>query len=112
MAGTLAGTDAVIEQLEVSAYTLPTDTPEADGTFSWDKTTLVLVEVRSGEQGGLGYSYADAATARLIDESLRQVVAQRDAMAVPAAWAAMGRAIRNLGRPGIASMAIAAVDAA
>jgi L-alanine-DL-glutamate epimerase-like enolase superfamily enzyme len=33
-------------------------------------------------------------------------------MAIPAAWTAMVRAIRNLGRPGIASMAIAAVDAA
>ncbi len=31
-------------------------------------------------------------------------------MAVPAAWEAMVHAIRNLGRPGICSMAIAAVD--
>jgi L-alanine-DL-glutamate epimerase-like enolase superfamily enzyme len=33
-------------------------------------------------------------------------------MSVPAAWQAMVRAIRNLGRPGIASMAISAVDVA
>lgn len=33
-------------------------------------------------------------------------------MAVPGTWAAMVHAIRNLGRPGIISMAIAAVDAA
>jgi L-alanine-DL-glutamate epimerase-like enolase superfamily enzyme len=33
-------------------------------------------------------------------------------MAVPAAWLAMVDAVRNIGRPGIASMAIAAVDAA
>ena len=40
------------------------------------------------------------------------VVRGRDAMAVPGSWSAMVAAIRNLGRPGIASMAISAVDAA
>ena len=34
-----------VEQVDVSAYTVPTDAPEADGTWAWDKTTLVLVEV-------------------------------------------------------------------
>jgi L-alanine-DL-glutamate epimerase-like enolase superfamily enzyme len=33
-------------------------------------------------------------------------------MAIPACWRAMVDAIRNLGRPGVASMALAAVDAA
>ena len=88
--------EPIIEQLEVSAYTIPTDSPEADGTYSWDKTTLVLVELTSGDHRGLGYTYADAATARLIDE-LRPVVEGRDATAVPAAWVAMVRAVRNLG---------------
>ena len=37
-------------------------------------------------------------------------VAGCDAMDVPAAWAAMTAAVRNLGRPGIAAMAISAVD--
>jgi L-alanine-DL-glutamate epimerase-like enolase superfamily enzyme len=40
------------------------------------------------------------------------VVRGGDAMAIPTHWMAMVRAIRNLGRPGIASMAIAAVDTA
>src|SRR6185503_3084695 len=61
---------------------------------------------------GLGYSYADTATARLIKDLLAGVVVGREAMAVSAAWAAMVHAIRNLGRPGIVSMAISAVDAA
>jgi L-alanine-DL-glutamate epimerase-like enolase superfamily enzyme len=30
-----------IESLEVSAYTVPTATPEADGTLEWSSTTLV-----------------------------------------------------------------------
>jgi hypothetical protein len=37
-------TEAAIEHLEVSAYSIPTDAPEADGTFAWNQTTLVLVE--------------------------------------------------------------------
>jgi L-alanine-DL-glutamate epimerase-like enolase superfamily enzyme len=40
------------------------------------------------------------------------VVAGRDALGVAGAWQAMAVAVRNLGRPGIASSAIAAVDAA
>jgi L-alanine-DL-glutamate epimerase-like enolase superfamily enzyme len=61
---------------------------------------------------GLGYTYADTATARLIHDLLADVVLGRDAMAVPGTWAAMIHAIRNLGRPGVVSMAISAVDAA
>jgi hypothetical protein len=44
--------------------------------------------------------------------ALAEVVRGRDAMAVPGSWAAMVHAVRDLGRPGIASMAIAAVDTA
>lgn len=32
------GTGAAIERVSVSAYSAPTDAPEADGTASWDKT--------------------------------------------------------------------------
>ncbi len=112
MTTTQTRTEAAIQDLAVAAYTIPTDGPEADGTYSWDQTTLVLVEVEAAGRRGLGYTYADTATAQLIDQKLRDVVVQRDALAVPAAWMAMVRSIRNLGRPGIASMAIAAVDAA
>ena len=100
-----------IEAVEVSAYTISTDFPESDGTYAWDKTTLVLVEATAGGKRGLGYSYANIATARLIHDSLSGVVRGQDAMDSPGVWAAMGRAIRNLGRAGICSMAISAVDA-
>jgi L-alanine-DL-glutamate epimerase-like enolase superfamily enzyme len=43
---------------------------------------------------------------------LINVVKGRNAMDVPGCWMAMVESIRNLGRPGIASMAIAAVDSA
>lgn len=101
-----------IARLDVSAYRIPTDYPEADGTLAWDSTTLVVVEATGGGQRGIGLTYANAATARLVREDLADVVVGIDALAVTAAWEAMVHTIRNLGRPGVASMAIAAVDAA
>lgn len=113
MTGTRFGDRGVaIERLDVSAYTVPTDSHESDGTYEWDKTTIVIVEASGGGKRGLGYTYADEATAKLITSMLVNVVKGRDVMNVPGCWLAMVEAIRNLGRPGIASMAIAAVDAA
>ncbi len=101
---------APIERIQVSAYTIPTDYPEADGTYSWDATTLVLVEASAGGTHGIGYTYADTATAELIKSLLAGIVTGRDAMAIPENWQAMTQAVRNLGRPGVNSMAISAVD--
>jgi L-alanine-DL-glutamate epimerase-like enolase superfamily enzyme len=101
-----------ITSIDVSAYRIPTDFPESDGTFAWDSTTLVLAEVEAGGARGIGYTYADTATAVLIRDLLARVVAGRDAMDVGDCFDAMVRAIRNLGRPGISSMAISAVDSA
>jgi L-alanine-DL-glutamate epimerase-like enolase superfamily enzyme len=101
-----------IERVIVSAYTIPTDQPESDGTLAWDSTTMVLVEASAGDETGLGYSYTHQAAATLIEQMLSHVVMGMDALDVPAAWEAMMHAIRNLGRPGIVSSAIAAVDVA
>jgi L-alanine-DL-glutamate epimerase-like enolase superfamily enzyme len=102
--------DVAIEGIDVAAYTLPTDQPESDGTAEWDATTMVLVEAHAGGETGLGYTYGDVSSGTVVDSVLRDLVSGRDALAVGAAWEAMGRACRNLGRPGVASMAIAAVD--
>lgn len=105
--------DAVpVTDLAVLACTIPTEFPESDGTLEWDRTTMVIVEVSGGGRRGLGYTYATAATARLIDDLLVPVVRGRDCMDIPAIWNAMVAAVRNQGRPGIASCAISAVDAA
>jgi L-alanine-DL-glutamate epimerase-like enolase superfamily enzyme len=69
-----------------------------------------MVEVQSGDVRGIGFSYAGTAAAQLIHDLLRSVVTGRDAMDVAGAWHSMARAVRNHGRPGIASMAISAVD--
>jgi L-alanine-DL-glutamate epimerase-like enolase superfamily enzyme len=101
-----------VENIAVSTFTIPTDCPEADGTYEWDHTTVVLVEASAGHHTGLGYTYADAATAKLIYDDLRPVLRDADAMSPPAAYDAMWRQVRNLGRPGICSMGISAVDCA
>jgi L-alanine-DL-glutamate epimerase-like enolase superfamily enzyme len=103
---------AAVERLDVAAFTVPTEGPESDGTLEWDATTLVLVAARSGETVGIGFSYTHVAAAHLIDGLLTDQVRGRDAMAIPASWEAMARAIRNLGRQGICATAIAAVDTA
>jgi L-alanine-DL-glutamate epimerase-like enolase superfamily enzyme len=99
-----------IENVRVSAYTVPTETPESDGTLKWEKTTMVLVEATAGGKEGIGYTYADVSTGKLIESLLADVVKGMNALDVPAAHAAMLHQIRNLGRPGIVSMAIAGVD--
>src|SRR5438270_3431977 len=101
-----------IKGVEVSVYTVPTDFPESDGTLEWENTTLVLVQVTAGGQPGLGYTYADNATATLVRDLLAKVVSGMNAMAPTAAYMEMWRRTRNLGRRGIVSMAISAVDAA
>lgn len=72
----------------------------------------MLVQAEAGNEVGLGYTYADSATATLIQDMLAKVVEGLDAMATGACWMAMVSRIRNLGRPGISSMAISAVDTA
>jgi L-alanine-DL-glutamate epimerase-like enolase superfamily enzyme len=101
-----------IARINVSAYLIPTEEPESDGTLRWDRTVLILVQAEAGGKQGLGYSYAGLGTAQLIRELLIDVVVGRDALAVTECWQAMVDAVRNVGRPGVASMGISAVDTA
>jgi L-alanine-DL-glutamate epimerase-like enolase superfamily enzyme len=103
---------ARIARVTARAYTVPTDAPEGDGTFTWESTTMVLVEIEAGGATGLGYTYSTAAAGRLVEDVLAPVVVGEDAFAIPRLWAAMIRAVRNLGLPGIAATAISAVDTA
>ncbi|HEX3393892.1 MAG TPA: enolase C-terminal domain-like protein [Acidimicrobiales bacterium] len=101
-----------VDDLSVSVYTVPTEEAESDGTFTWTATTVVVVEVSGGSCRGLGFTYGSRACATVIDDVLRPVVMAGDASDVPATWRAMVAAVRNIGRPGVASAAIAAVDVA
>jgi L-alanine-DL-glutamate epimerase-like enolase superfamily enzyme len=101
-----------ISRVETAAYRVPLDEPESDGTLTWDHTPVVVVHVTAGEHTGCGFTYGPAACQAVIDDPLADVVRGRDPADVVGAWDAMVRAIRNSGRPGIVSMAIAAVDVA
>lgn len=101
-----------VEQARVSAYVLPTDSPESDSSLAWHANTLVLVELESNGVGGLGYCYAHVATARLIDDMLLPMIRGGDAWSIPAHTQRLTRAVRNLGQVGIAAMAVSVVDIA
>jgi L-alanine-DL-glutamate epimerase-like enolase superfamily enzyme len=103
---------ARIGRVTARAFRIPTDAPEADGTIAWDATTLVVAEIEAGGKSGLGYSYADAAAAAIISDTLAEIVRGKDAFAIAALWAAMVRAVRNMGWRGVCACAISAVDVA
>jgi len=105
-------TDARIDSVEASAYTVPTDAPEADGTISWDSTTMVLVRVRSGDVEGIGWTYGPTACAAVVRDELTDLVVGRNAMDVAGSSLSMIRAVRNAGRRGMVGYAISAVDVA
>jgi L-alanine-DL-glutamate epimerase-like enolase superfamily enzyme len=105
-------TSVPIERVSVQSYTIPTDQPESDGTYQWNHTTIVIVTVNAGGQQGLGYTYASNETASLIESTLRPEIEGADVLSPGAVYMAMWRKVRNLGRPGICSTAISAVDCA
>ena len=106
----IVDTGIVINDIKVSAYTIPTSSPESDGTIAWNKTTLVLVEITAGGQTGIGYTYANIAAATIIDTMLKEVVNGMPVMDVPMITTRMVQCIRNEGSCGVAMMAVSAVD--
>jgi L-alanine-DL-glutamate epimerase-like enolase superfamily enzyme len=103
---------AVIEDVSAQALTIPTDAPEADGTLSWDSTTIVVVHAHSEGHVGTGFSYAAGAAAALIEEMLAGAVRGADALSPRGAWQRARAAVRNIGYPGVAASAISALDVA
>ena len=105
-------TDVRIDEVTTSVYVVPTDAPEGDGTLTWDKTTVILAEVRAGDQVGTGWTYGSAGVATVIEDKLAEIVRRHDALNVGGAWTAMINAVRNDGRPGAVGYAVSAVDVA
>ena len=107
-----AASSISVEGLSAHAYTVPTDSPEADGTFAWNSTTIVVVEAKGGGRTGVGYTYGSGVITTLIAGTLAACLQGGNVMDPPAAWRAMTRAVRNMGRSGLAATAISAVDVA
>lgn len=102
----------VISSGKVSAFRIPTDSPESDGTAEWDSTTVVVVELSAAGVTGLGYAYSDEAAAHVCQEFISKKVLEKDPHAVPEIAVSLGKFARNRGKPGLVSSAIAAIDAA
>ena len=105
-------TGPALTAVDTAVYVIPTDAPEADGTLTWDKTTMVVVTAHAGGERGLGWSYTSAAAQAVVSEDLAATVIGRDAFDIAGTAEAMARQVRNIGRPGVAAMAISAVDIA
>jgi L-alanine-DL-glutamate epimerase-like enolase superfamily enzyme len=103
---------ARVDKVTASAYTIPTDGPEADGTAAWDSTGLVVVEVTADGVTGTGWTYGPAACVNLVDHVLAPCVLGSDPMHVPGTWLEMVRGVRNDTRAGGAGYAISACDVA
>jgi L-alanine-DL-glutamate epimerase-like enolase superfamily enzyme len=106
------GMGMALSSMAASAYRIPTNLPEADGTLHWNSSTLVLVQVTCEGVTGLGYTYSDASIVNLLQGVIWRSIDGCDPLDVPKCFHAMVHAVRNLGRPGLAGMAISAVDAA
>lgn len=103
---------APVRAIRAQAYRIPTDAPEADGTYSWDATTLIVVELDAHGLTGLGYTYSDASIVGLIQTTLAKCVLDQPAGQISAVRQRMQREVRNLGRSGLAASALSAIDCA
>jgi L-alanine-DL-glutamate epimerase-like enolase superfamily enzyme len=108
----MTASDIPVSKVHVSAYTIPTDAPEGDGTLRWDATTLILCEVHAAGEIGLGYSYGNQATAFVADYLANKCLLHRSPLDIPALHTSLLQQVRNDGSRGIASMAISALDVA
>jgi hypothetical protein len=92
--------DSEIKRIEVSVYKIPTDFPESDGTLEWTDTTTVVVEAYAGNNRGIGYTFADAATGRLIKDKLAPLLVGRGCDGGASVLARHGEIDSQLGAPG------------
>lgn len=108
----MALSEAPVKDVNVTAYTIPTDAPEADGTFAWNSTTLVVAHITAGGETGLGYTYGSTAIVPAAQHIAEKSIVGQSPFDIPRLHQAMIRTIRNDGSRGIASMAISALDVA
>jgi L-alanine-DL-glutamate epimerase-like enolase superfamily enzyme len=108
----MISSEAKIQSSRATAYTIPTDAPEADGTFAWDSTTLIVVEMECEGVTGLGYTYSHKTAAPLARELMQKHVEGESPFETNALFSAVRKAQRNYGRDGIAATALSAIDIA
>src|SRR5947209_5025403 len=101
-----------IKRIRTMIYEIPTDSPESDGTFEWNKTTLIIVEIEANNEKGIGYTYGHRSISEVIQNPFAKLLENSNPMDIPLLWDKLLNAARNMGSRGIAASAIAAIDIA
>ena len=105
-----------IESLTSAYYRLPLDAVGDAGHGAIDSEELVVVELRAEGQVGHGYAYTigrgGRAVQALVEHDLAPLLVGQDASDVEGLWRLMWQRLLYVGRGGLASFAIAAVDIA
>jgi L-alanine-DL-glutamate epimerase-like enolase superfamily enzyme len=104
--------DDLIRAVDTSVYRVELPHTESDGTLSWNATVVVATRVRAGDGEGLGWTYGPAAAAGVIADVLAPVVRDLSPYDISRAHLRMRQATRNALTPGLASLALSAVDVA
>lgn len=101
-----------IRKAEIQSFAIPTATQEADGTLSWDKTTLIIAHLQAGTKSGLGYTYGHHGIRAMGETLASSCLIGREPFDIPSLHAQMRRKIRNNGNCGMTAMAVSMLDIA
>jgi L-alanine-DL-glutamate epimerase-like enolase superfamily enzyme len=112
----ISGDAMNIERVETAYYRLPLEPMGDAGHGDIDTEELITLNLYAGGLTGHGYSYTigrgGRAVRSLIDEDIAPMILGQDANDIPALWDLMWQRLLYVGRGGLASFAIAAVDVA
>src|SRR5215212_941645 len=112
----ISGDAMNIERAETAYYRLPLEPMGDAGHGDIDTEELITLNLYAGGLTGHGYSYTigrgGRAVRSLIDEDIAPMILGQDANDIPALWDLMWQRLLYVGRGGLASFAIAAVDVA
>jgi L-alanine-DL-glutamate epimerase-like enolase superfamily enzyme len=105
-----------IEGIETAYYRLPLEAMGDAGHGAIDSEEIITVKLRAGGLEGHGYAYTIGRGGRavhaLIEHDLIPLLAGRDAADIAGLWDLMWQRLLYVGRGGLASFAIAALDIA
>ena len=105
-----------IESIEFAYYRLPLEPMGDAGHGAIDTEELITVKIRASGLTGHGYAYTIGRGGRavhaLIEHDLAPLLIGRDASDIDALWRLMWQRLLYVGRGGVASFAIAAIDIA
>jgi L-alanine-DL-glutamate epimerase-like enolase superfamily enzyme len=105
-----------IEGIEAAYYRLPLEAMGDAGHGAIDSEEIITVKLRAGGLEGHGYAYTIGRGGRavhaLVTHDLAPLLAGRDAGDIAGLWELMWQRLLYVGRGGLASFAIAAVDIA